>query len=507
MSPDTSPETATTSGGRGGALVALTATPAPAAENGSTPATTRAGAPDLSNGPASPCGPSAEAAAPATSGAASTDGADWPVPGGWFYTQGAGPGGGGYAIVDDQQARFWSHFQALGGWRVLGFPVSGRFTLDGKLTQATQRALLQWSPEGGQVALANVLDLLHERERDAALLGQHQIPPPTTLNQVNQDFATIAATRLSWLDARPAIKQKYCEAPGGADPLALWGLPTSEAIDVSGTGAVYVMRTQRAAFQEWVEGLSIDGQTIAAPGEVTVVLAGDLAKNLGLIPCTALIPESAPAAPTQPAPGSILYCDEFENPAQSQSPKPPESDPGHYTAVVESGEYVIRKTDPSWDGLPTAVLPGDYADASLSVAARLVGDTKGRFVAIACRDAAEVGYYRFSVEPDTGRFQLSRVGADGDATALAGGETPGAILPGSATNRLALTCAGDSISASVNDVQVASISDPGGGAPVGGMWIGVGTAGGATSGVNGGPTGPSNATVEARFDSLVVRQQ
>jgi hypothetical protein len=102
-------------------------------------------------------------------------------------------------------------------------------------------------------------------------------------------FETIAARRLEWLDARPAIKKKYCETPGGADPLVLWGLPTSTAVNVSSLGTVYVVRTQRAAFQEWV-----DGAPWAATGEVTVVLAGDLAKDLALLPPESVVPEPAP---------------------------------------------------------------------------------------------------------------------------------------------------------------------------------------------------------------------
>ena len=49
---------------------------------------------------------------------------------------------------------------------------------------------------------------------------------------------------------------------------------------------VYVVRTQRAAFQEWV-----DGAPWAAPGQVTVVLAGDLAKLYQLVPSEALAPD------------------------------------------------------------------------------------------------------------------------------------------------------------------------------------------------------------------------
>jgi hypothetical protein len=291
------------------------AAPAPTAESSATPTTNPLLAPaatttgDASRQPppatgAAVCGPEAAVGGTpvAALAAANADPAglgDWAIAGGWFYTQGAGSTGG-YSVVDDAQARFWSQFLDLGGWRTLGFPVSRRFVLDGKLSQLTQRALLQWSPATGRVELTDVLDLLHERERDGALRQQHQVPPPTAVDQVNRDYATVVARRLAWLERRPAIKRQYCRAPGGSDPIALWGLPTSDAVDVSGNGSVYVLRTQRAAFQEWVGGLTVDGVQIAAPGQVTVVLAGDLAKDYGLIPCTALSPEPSPRAPATP---------------------------------------------------------------------------------------------------------------------------------------------------------------------------------------------------------------
>jgi hypothetical protein len=53
-------------------------------------------------------------------------------------------------------------------------------------------------------------------------------------------------------------------------------------------GEVYVLRTQRAAFQEWVNGADF-----APPGTVTVVLAGDLAKEFELLPSAAVVPQTA----------------------------------------------------------------------------------------------------------------------------------------------------------------------------------------------------------------------
>ncbi|HEY2595528.1 MAG TPA: hypothetical protein VGK33_16675, partial [Chloroflexota bacterium] len=194
----------------------------------------------------------------------------------------------GYTVIDDGNANMYSEFTRLGGWQVLGYPASQRFMWHGLLSQVTQRAVLQWSPVTGQVDFANVLDLLHDEGQDAQLLRRQQIPPPLDVDEAGMPYETIAANRLAWLDSRPAIKAAYCAAPGGGDPVQLWGLPTSPAVNMGapGGGDVYVLRTQRAAFQEWVAGASW-----AAPGQVTVVLAGDLAKEFDLLPASALAPQ------------------------------------------------------------------------------------------------------------------------------------------------------------------------------------------------------------------------
>jgi hypothetical protein len=215
--------------------------------------------------------------------------ADFPLVMGHFFTQASLTPGAGFNIVDDEKANFWSEFERLGGSNVLGYPATRRFTWHSLLSQATQRAVLQWFPVTGQVEFANVLDLLHEDGMDDLLFELYQIPPPADVDELGLPYETIAERRLKWLDERPAIKKSYCDAPGGADPLVLWGLPTSMAVNVGNPGTVYVVRTQRAAFQEWV-----DGAPWAAPDEVTVVLAGDLAKDFQLLPPDAVVPEPAP---------------------------------------------------------------------------------------------------------------------------------------------------------------------------------------------------------------------
>ncbi len=50
-----------------------------------------------------------------------------------------------------------------------------------------------------------------------------------------------------------------------------------------------MIRTQRAVFQQWKEDVPW-----AAAGQVTIANSGDIAKELGLFPAEALIPQPAP---------------------------------------------------------------------------------------------------------------------------------------------------------------------------------------------------------------------
>ena len=88
--------------------------------------------------------------------------------------------------------------------------------------------------------------------------------------------------RLALLDANQAIIERYYAAP---EPLLQYGLPTSRVEDY---GNVLVIRTQRAVFQQWKEDVPW-----AKAGEVTIANGGDIAKELGLFPEDAMIPQPA----------------------------------------------------------------------------------------------------------------------------------------------------------------------------------------------------------------------
>ncbi|MBI3979896.1 MAG: glycoside hydrolase family 99-like domain-containing protein [Chloroflexi bacterium] len=189
---------------------------------------------------------------------------------GRFYTQAAG-GGRGYWIRDEGGVAFWSEFRRLGGEGSLGYPSTRRATLDGFAVQGTQKMILQWRPEIGQVYFANVFDMLHDRGFGGWLEAHRATPPP---------FDTSADRGLSWeqikqrhwafLDVNPAIKAVYW---ADSDPLQHFGLPMS----YKDYGNVFVVRAQRAVFQQWRTNTPW-----ASAGQVVIANGGDIAKELGL---------------------------------------------------------------------------------------------------------------------------------------------------------------------------------------------------------------------------------
>lgn len=189
-------------------------------------------------------------------------------------------------------------------------------------------------------------------------------------------------------------------------------------------------------------------------------------------------------------PGDTLLHDDFEDPARGKLPGASD-EPSRYRRGYDGGEYVIRKLDPQWNGVPLAPLPGSYENAALIVEVRLVGESMGRFIALACR-VNEAGHYRLTVGPGGGSFVLSRW-EGGREIVLVQPQPSAALRRGAETNRLELSCAGDTIAATINGTEVAVAHDTT--FRTGGMWIGVEET-------------PNNPPVtEARFAGLTVVQR
>ncbi len=227
-----------------------------------------------------------------------------------FFTE-TGGGQGGYSVCDDAQASFRTAFETW-GLQKIGYPVSQRYERDGFVTQAFQKAIMQWRPDGGYVALVNIFDDLHNDGFDQTLLERRQTPLqlPDGWDGEGLSFAQVVAKRQALLDARPALRDTYFAA---SDPLTFYGLPTSLVEDM---GNHYAIRLQRAVLQEWKEDVPW-----ASAGQVTIANGGDIAKELGGLPTTALTPEAS-APSTQPALSPTTAPQPTQAPQPTSAPQP-----------------------------------------------------------------------------------------------------------------------------------------------------------------------------------------
>jgi hypothetical protein len=213
--------------------------------------------------------------------------ADYPLPGGRFFTQTngrpPGAGGRGYAVTNADGVPFWDAFQRLGGVPAVGYPVGRRFLLDGFVVQPMQKAVFQWHPGERRVNMLNTYDRLHDAGRDDWLRSVRQTPPPfDTAPDAGLPWDRVVARHMALLDANPAVRARYLAEPAW---LERFGLPVSVA-DYPG---VYVVRAQRAVLQQWKTAVPW-----ARAGEVTVANGGDVAREAGLFPAEALRLEPPP---------------------------------------------------------------------------------------------------------------------------------------------------------------------------------------------------------------------
>ena len=208
---------------------------------------------------------------------------EYPLASGRFYTQtGDSPEATrGFRITDEDGIPFWTQYQNLGGPAVLGYPISRRFHWDGLVVQATQRAVLQWQPDHGQVVVLNLMDKMHDLGLDDWLASRYSVPKPLDPSaDAGQAWSEIVDKRLSLLDADPAIKDAYYTLAPTGRLLDVFGLPTSAVED---KGTHFAVRLQRAVLQHW----KIDTATARA-GQITIASMGEIAREAGLLPPAAL---------------------------------------------------------------------------------------------------------------------------------------------------------------------------------------------------------------------------
>ena len=222
---------------------------------------------------------------PAVGEGETDDPLDYDIPNGHFYTQtnGAAPGSSarGYSITNDFGVPFWSEFQRLGAVERLGYPITQRFIWHGFITQATQKAVLQWDPDLGRVQLVNVLDYLADIGKEEWLQQKWFVPrrsPAGSIAVADPDGV------LAWLANQEGDTQPFRRHYGTAlDPMRLHGLPTSPPRNL---GDLTALRFQRTVLQLW----KVSGPGVTA-GVVTSLNAGDVLKASGAWPAETLEPQ------------------------------------------------------------------------------------------------------------------------------------------------------------------------------------------------------------------------
>lgn len=207
---------------------------------------------------------------------------DYSTTNGHFYTQANGHPIGthnyGFEITNEDGIPFWSAFDRLGRVEKLGYPISNRYDCFGFVCQATQRGILQWDPANERVTLLNTLELIAQLGHDEWLRAQVFVPPPTGLApDPIGDFSSIYDHRVSQLASDWPIYNAYVSDKRS---LELYGLPVSSPQTI---GQVVAVRFQRNVLYHWIG----DDTVFAA-------LAGDLAKQVGLVPAGSCTPQPPP---------------------------------------------------------------------------------------------------------------------------------------------------------------------------------------------------------------------
>jgi hypothetical protein len=191
------------------------------------------------------------------------------------------------------------------------------------------------------------------------------------------------------------------------------------------------------------------------------------------------------------APGTVLLSDNFDDPAN-----------GKLTAAnYVGGQYRLRVTTAGMTSLsnPSSAVPGTYGDVSIAVDAQMPPNQPTPYaIHVACRvqegaaAAQGAGYYLLAVDPVQGRVSmfLRKDGRLVEGAFPTRQESP-AVRRGGESNRIELSCVGDTLTAAVNGQQVLSVRDTtfrAGRAQIG-FEHGVGLG------------------AEARFDNLVLTQR
>lgn len=161
--------------------------------------------------------------------------------------------------------------------------------------------------------------------------------------------------------------------------------------------------------------------------------------------------------------GAVLASDSFSNPSAGLLPSS-SSRPDRFKIGYLNGEYQIASVSSGMDLSETALISSSYGDVSIAVDARVIQATSAasdETVRIYCRRQTQgSGFtgYRFQYSPLVNGWGLYR--GDGDTgVSLAGVQYLSGPPFAADTHHLVLSCAGTTISASIDGAVVGSFKD------------------------------------------------
>ncbi|MFN0070025.1 MAG: hypothetical protein ACKVVP_00875 [Chloroflexota bacterium] len=351
--------------------------------------------------------------------------------------------------------------------------ADGKQTTTVRQSGTTQAPKMSWNALSGSHDLRDFTFTFDSRQRSNVTGGYMAYFRYRDSNNFHQLFVNLEkrqAMVIRWVDNQRTVSLEWTNIAALQDPQA-------------------VNRTTISA-RRGTLSININGQNVLSlPDDPTG--GGDF--GYGTItwgdPASVSFDNVLVAVPSTPA-GAMILRDDFSDPRNPVLTT--YSSPTGVGSIVE-GEYVLTTTDPAGDQSAGRYLPLHHRDAELTIDTRLVGDPKGKYVALECRvqDSTSVADgYRLSIYPENGTFAMRRY-IDGNEEMRVAHRASSAIRRNGESNTIGLRCAASTITALVNGVEVASFEDSA--YRTGRFRISAGSFRGA---------GP----VDARFDNLRVVQ-
>jgi hypothetical protein len=182
-------------------------------------------------------------------------------------------------------------------------------------------------------------------------------------------------------------------------------------------------------------------------------------------------PTARPTAqpPTAPGPGSVAFSDNFDDVTRPNFPLS-SSNPVQRTQGYIDGTYEIVVGQ---GGAFSEQIPGTFSNSTLAVDVRVSDGPQMARAYFACRRAGDTGYQLEILPEPTAqagggaaniqryvgpRFRLLRLETGSNVTLLDQGPVP-AILPKGEVNHIEFTCAGSTLTGTVNGTEIFSALD------------------------------------------------